>query len=122
MLTYDFSTVGADKTVTITYEDKSVTITDITVNLIIFEFDVMITGVYIYTGEPIEPSGTNVTVKAGNVTLTEGDDYTLSYSNNTDIGTATVTAIGKGNYTGSNGMASFIIFPHQTILQADRRY
>ena len=111
MLRYDFSTAGTDKTVTITYEDKSTTITDITVNPIIFELDVMVTGVYIYTGEPIEPSGTNVTVKADNVTLTEGNDYTLSYSDNTDIGTATVTAIGTGNYTGSNGMASFIIFP-----------
>ena len=43
----------------------------------------------------------NPTVKIGNRTLVNGTDYTLSYSNNTNVGTATVTITGKGNYTGS---------------------
>ena len=34
-------------------------------------------------------------------TLAEGTDYTLSYENNINVGTATVTATGKGNYSGS---------------------
>ena len=51
-----------------------------------------------YTGSAIKPS---VTVKDGTKTLTANTDYTLSYSSNTDIGTATVTVTGKGNYTGT---------------------
>ena len=43
----------------------------------------------------------NPTVKLGDKTLTSGTDYTLSYSNNTYVGTATVTIVGKGNYTGT---------------------
>jgi len=34
-------------------------------------------------------------------TLTEAVDYTVSYSNNTDVGTAGVTITGTGNYSGS---------------------
>ena len=29
-----------------------------------------------------------------------GTDYTVSYEDNTDIGTATVNVTGRGNYTG----------------------
>ncbi len=43
----------------------------------------------------------NPTVKLGGRTLTNGTDYTLSYANNTNAGTATVTITGKGNYNGS---------------------
>ena len=43
----------------------------------------------------------NPTVKLGDKTLTAGTDYTLSYSNNTNAGTATVTITGIGNYTGT---------------------
>ena len=51
-----------------------------------------------YTGSAKKPS---VTVKDGDYTLVEGKDYTVTYSNNTNAGTATVTITGKGNYTGS---------------------
>lgn len=34
-------------------------------------------------------------------TLVKDTDYTLSYSNNTNVGTATITATGKGNFTGT---------------------
>lgn len=50
-----------------------------------------------YTGKALTPA---VTIKDGTVTLKKGTDYTLSCSNNTKIGTATVTIKGKGNYTG----------------------
>ena len=43
----------------------------------------------------------NLTVKVSKRTLTSGTDYTLSYSDNTNAGTATVTITGKGNYTGN---------------------
>ncbi|MBQ6663847.1 MAG: cell wall-binding repeat-containing protein [Firmicutes bacterium] len=40
-------------------------------------------------------------VKAGGFTLDPALDYTLSYKDNTNAGTAVVTATGKGNFTGS---------------------
>ena len=43
----------------------------------------------------------NLTVKLGDKTLTNGTDYVLSYSNNINAGTATVTITGKGNYSGT---------------------
>lgn len=42
-----------------------------------------------------------VTLKDGKVTLTEGVDYELSYSNNVEIGKANVVITGKGDYLGS---------------------
>lgn len=49
-----------------------------------------------YTGTSLEPS---VNVSWG-ATLTEGTDYEVSFANNQEIGTATVTIRGMGNYTG----------------------
>ena len=43
----------------------------------------------------------NLTVKLGDKTLTEGTDYTLSYENNGNAGTATVTVTGIGEYSGA---------------------
>ncbi len=43
----------------------------------------------------------NLTIKVGSATLKNGTDYTVAYSNNTNVGTATVTITGKGNYAGS---------------------
>lgn len=51
-----------------------------------------------YTGKALKPS---VTVKLNGKTLKNGTDYTVSYKNNTKVGTATVTITGKGNYTGT---------------------
>lgn len=56
------------------------------------------TSTYAYNGKAKTPS---VTVKVGGKTLKSGTDYTVSYSNNTKIGTAKVTITGKGNYTGT---------------------
>lgn len=50
-----------------------------------------------YTGKALKPA---VTVKLNGTTLKSGTDYTVSYKNNTKVGTATVTITGKGNYTG----------------------
>ena len=50
---------------------------------------------YGYDGTEKTPS---VTVKDGKKTLKENEDYTLSYSDNPEAGTATVTVSGKGNY------------------------
>lgn len=59
-----------------------------------------------YTGEPVT---TGITVMSGKMKLTENKDYTVSYVNNTDVGTATVIATGIGNYEGSSGTSTFEI-------------
>ena len=56
------------------------------------------TSTYAYDGKAKKPG---VTVKLNGETLKNGTDYTVSYSNNTKVGTATVKIMGKGNYTGS---------------------
>lgn len=50
-----------------------------------------------YTGSALEPA---VTVTDGEKTLSEGTDYTVTYSDNTNIGTGKVTVTFKGNYSG----------------------
>ena len=50
-----------------------------------------------YTGQELRPE---VVVKDGNTTLTQDKDYTVSYSQNVEIGEAKVTIIGIGNYSG----------------------
>lgn len=51
-----------------------------------------------YTGKPIMP---DVTVEYSYRTLEENEDYTVSYSNNTEVGTAMMILTGTGNYFGS---------------------
>ncbi|MCD7893246.1 MAG: L,D-transpeptidase family protein [Erysipelotrichaceae bacterium] len=51
---------------------------------------------YTYTGGTIKP---DVTVVYGSTTLTKDTNYTLSYINNTNVGTATITITGIGDYT-----------------------
>jgi glucan-binding YG repeat protein len=51
-----------------------------------------------YTGKAITQTPV---VKSGSTTLIEGSDYTVSYKNNTNPGTATVIITGSGNYTGT---------------------
>lgn len=49
----------------------------------------------VYTGSKIKPA---VTVKDKNETLVEGVDYTVAYSKNVNVGTATATITGAGDY------------------------
>ena len=58
-----------------------------------------------YTGKDLKQE---ITVKDGVTVLTNGVDYTISYKNNINAGTATVTITGKGNYTGTRS-ATFTI-------------
>ncbi len=51
-----------------------------------------------YTGSAITPLPV---VTYGATTLTAGSDYTLAYSGNTQVGSATVTITGTGNYAGT---------------------
>ncbi len=50
-----------------------------------------------YTGSAIKPA---VTVRQNGTALLAGRDYTVSYKNNVNPGTAIVTVTGMGNYTG----------------------
>ena len=52
----------------------------------------------VFSGKYITPS---VTVKYGSTKLKQGTDYSVSYSDNYYVGTATVTITGKGDYTGT---------------------
>ncbi len=53
---------------------------------------------YTYTGSAIIPE---ITIKIGGIELKEGIDYILVCKDNVDVGTATLTCVGKGNYYGS---------------------
>ena len=63
---------------------------------------------YTYDGTAKEP---HPTVTDGSKTLTEGTDYTLSWSNNTNAGTATVTVTGMGGYYNGSQSKNFTINP-----------
>ena len=67
----------------------------------------------IYNGKEKKPS---VTVLSGSLELTKNKDYTVSYLNNKNVGTATVVVNGIGNYTG-NITKSFKIIPRGTPLK-----
>ena len=66
-----------------------------------------------YTGQAIVPV---TTVKSGGKKLRNKIDYDVSLTDNTNVGLATVTAAGKGNYTG-NISANFEIIPQRTSLE-----
>ena len=51
-----------------------------------------------YTGQALTPA---FTPQYNGRNLVEGTDYTADYSKNTDIGTATITITGQGNFTGT---------------------
>ncbi|WP_295157208.1 leucine-rich repeat protein, partial [uncultured Ruminococcus sp.] len=63
-----------------------------------------------YTGDEITPA---VTVLDGETPLTEGVDFTVTYSDNVEPGTAAVTIEGTGNYSGTL-TGSFTIKKDQT--------
>ena len=51
-----------------------------------------------YTGKAVTP---DISVKGRGTTLVKDTDYTVSFKNNVNVGAATVTVRGKGNYTGT---------------------
>lgn len=61
-----------------------------------------------YTGKAIEPAVV-VNAEGGSTPLARGTDYTVTYYNNTDVGTACVYITGKKTYDGCNAMATFSI-------------
>lgn len=61
---------------------------------------------FTYTGKAIQPTVSSVTL--GDAVLTADNDYTVSYNNNINAGTATVTITGAGKY-GKTATKTFTI-------------
>ncbi|MEE0046145.1 cellulase family glycosylhydrolase [Ruminococcus sp.] len=72
-----------------------------------------------FTGSNITPS---VTVKVAGRTLTSGTDYTVSYSNNKNVGTSNIYVYGKGNYSGSLSAKFDIVPAKQQIQKLETKY
>ena len=79
----------------------------------------------VYDGYPKYPT---LTIKNGSTELIKDTDYTVSYSNNINAGSATARIIGQGNYYGSNiinytikrrSIADMNIILSQTIYEYD---
>ena len=68
---------------------------------------------FVYDGQEKQPV---VTVKDGNATLVAGTDYTVSYQNNVNVGTATVTVTGQGNYEGTKTAQFTIVRDMSTVF------
>lgn len=70
----------------------------------------------VYTGKARTPAVT-VTNTAGStpVTMEKNTDYTVTYSDNTEVGTAAITFKGKGNYGGTE-VITFDIKPRWVTL------
>ncbi|EFI72904.1 hypothetical protein PBR_0402 [Segatella baroniae B14] len=68
-----------------------------------------------YTGEAISPV---ITVKDGETTLNPGIDYTVTYENNVNLGTASVkvTAVEGSNYSGTASSSFTILRPDYYII------
>jgi hypothetical protein len=66
-----------------------------------------------YTGQPISPLPQ---VKFGSAVLVKDIDYSVSYSDNTSIGIASVTISGKGNYSDS-AAKKFAIYAKNTGVE-----
>lgn len=67
-----------------------------------------------YTGKAIVPSPK---LTLDGKTLKKGTDYRLMYSENTDVGTASITAVGIGNYKGTISTTFKIIPPKVTSFK-----
>ena len=65
-----------------------------------------------YTGEELTPA---IAVMDGQTTLTLGTDYSVTYQNNVNVGTATVTVTGMGTY-GGTANAQFTIVANKSEL------
>lgn len=75
-----------------TYKVEPFSLSHGTVNITVAE------GPYTYSGKGQEPA---VSVEINGTVLRPGTDYTVSYSNNINVGQATVTVSGVGNYADS---------------------
>ncbi|MBR0140292.1 MAG: S-layer homology domain-containing protein [Firmicutes bacterium] len=88
-----------------TYESASITVDITVVAADMANADIGGIGAETYDGEEHKPEPV---VTFNGKTLVKDTDYTLSWADNTDAGTASVTVTGKGNFTGAKS-AEFTI-------------
>ncbi len=88
---------GIHLTYTVTTETKSIKNKDLSIVIGSNDGGVS-TEEFEATGNPVEPA---VTIKDGDTTLKLDEDYSLEFSNNTELGIAEVTIKGIGNYRDS---------------------
>ena len=76
-----------------------------------------------YNGTYWEPVPTVTAIVDGvSTVLVKDEDFTLSYSNNRDVGTATVTATGINNFTGTVSNTWTIVGADMTVTANDQSY
>ncbi|MDO5131757.1 MAG: Ig-like domain-containing protein, partial [Eubacteriales bacterium] len=90
---------------------QSTTVTVTALSLVADDVTVAADGL-VYNGNAKTPA---VTVKHGGRTLQSGTDYAVTYTNNTNAGTAKVTVTGKGNYKGSASRSFTIAKASQSV-------
>lgn len=104
---YEGSTVRGTLSMTIVLGKRDISAAEVSLSRSSFQYD----------GTAKKPV---VTVTHEGAVLTEGVHYTLTYSNNTDLGTATVTITGINNCTGSQQVHYSIICDHNcTFTKVD---
>lgn len=73
---------------------------------------------YFYNGKSQTP---NPTVKIGSYTLKKGTDYTVTYKNNKNVGTATVSIKGINRYAGTISRKFQIVPPKEGTRLTDKK-
>jgi acyl CoA:acetate/3-ketoacid CoA transferase beta subunit len=113
---YDITGMASNKNYSVTYVNGSYAITKKPLN----ELTVAAVADLTFTGLAQTPG---VTVTYGKLTLTQGTDYTLSYSGNinvTDAARINITAADSGNYSGS-ASATFKIVKAKLTVTAEAK-
>ena len=100
--------------------NATLTITQKDISKISYKFTGNETGVFTYVNADIEEIKTSLVLTNGSITLiesteTEENDYTITFENIKDVGTYTVYAQGRGNYTGELAIKYTIINAVLTI-------
>lgn len=95
-----------------TTADKTLTLTIDAADIMFCEVTGIDASCY-YTGDAITPIPT---VMFGGFTLFESIDYRVSYSDNTNVGTASVIITGMDNFTGSVTVTFAIVQPMPTVF------
>ncbi|MCH5190784.1 MAG: discoidin domain-containing protein [Oscillospiraceae bacterium] len=117
----EFDWAVGEYTVTVTAKDSSKAISSAEIKINIVDSTVYIealsveleTDEVVFNGNPQAPA---VTVKNGDVVLTEGEHYNLVYDNNVNVGQASVTVIGLGVYSGSRTLTFTIREPMVSVV------
>ena len=103
-------------------EQENPTLLDVCGNTVVMSYGTLYAGPVVWlevadipvqsyrSGQACEPHPTVVDIESG-ATLSEGTDYTLSWSDNDCVGKGTVTITGTGSFDGKSQTATFSIVP-----------